>query len=100
MVGTDTQRRGRAVFESWQKTIPRSELVILPVAHARFRVVESFEATARAMAAGRNQYPPMAGLPELRQGIAAKVEALYGGFGREPFDESAYEFVWVVRKPL
>jgi methionine aminotransferase len=36
-----------------------------------------FEATARAMAAGRNQYPPMAGLPELRQGIAAKVEALY-----------------------
>jgi methionine aminotransferase len=37
-----------------------------------------FEATARAMAAGRNQYPPMAGLPELRQGIATKVEALYG----------------------
>jgi SAM-dependent methyltransferase len=28
-----------------------------------------------------------------------EVEALYGGFGREPFDESAYEFVWVVRKP-
>lgn len=28
-----------------------------------------------------------------------EVEALYGGFGREPFDESANEFVWVVRKP-
>ena len=37
-----------------------------------------FDATHKAMLAGRNQYPPMAGLPELRQGIAAKVEALYG----------------------
>jgi methionine transaminase len=37
-----------------------------------------FDAVERAMREGRNQYPPMAGLPELRQGIAAKVEALYG----------------------
>ena len=28
-----------------------------------------------------------------------ELEALYGGFAREPFDESANEFVWVVRKP-
>jgi ubiquinone/menaquinone biosynthesis C-methylase UbiE len=28
-----------------------------------------------------------------------EVEALYGGFDRRPFDESANEFVWVVRKP-
>jgi len=28
-----------------------------------------------------------------------EVEALYGGFDRRPFDESATEFVWVVRKP-
>jgi len=27
------------------------------------------------------------------------VEALYGGFERQPFDENATEFVWVVRKP-
>jgi ubiquinone/menaquinone biosynthesis C-methylase UbiE len=27
-----------------------------------------------------------------------EVEALYGGFAREPFDESANEFVWVVRR--
>lgn len=27
-----------------------------------------------------------------------EVEALYGGFEREPFDESANEFVWVVRR--
>ena len=28
-----------------------------------------------------------------------EVEALYGGFDRSPFDETANEFVWVVRKP-
>ena len=28
-----------------------------------------------------------------------EVEALYGGFGREPFDEAAREFVWVARRP-
>jgi pimeloyl-ACP methyl ester carboxylesterase len=31
VIGTDTARRGRSVFESWQKTIPNSELLILPV---------------------------------------------------------------------
>ncbi len=28
-----------------------------------------------------------------------EVEALYGGFERQPFDENATEFVWVVRRP-
>ena len=37
-----------------------------------------FEATFRAMRDGRNQYPPMTGMPELRAAIAGKVEALYG----------------------
>lgn len=37
-----------------------------------------FDAMDRAMRSGRNQYPPMAGMPELRSGIAAKVQALYG----------------------
>lgn len=31
VIGTDTGRRGRSVFESWQKTIPNSELLILPL---------------------------------------------------------------------
>jgi methionine aminotransferase len=31
-----------------------------------------------AMRAGHNQYPPMAGVMSLREGIAAKVERLYG----------------------
>ncbi len=37
-----------------------------------------FDATSRAMRAGRNQYPPMAGIVELRTAIAGKVRALYG----------------------
>jgi methionine aminotransferase len=37
-----------------------------------------FDAVHRQMLAGRNQYPPMAGVPELRQAIVDKVEALYG----------------------
>ena len=37
-----------------------------------------FEATLAAMQAGRNQYPPMTGMPELRQAIADKVYSLYG----------------------
>lgn len=32
----------------------------------------------QAMQQGLNQYPPMAGVPALRQAVAAKIEALYG----------------------
>ena len=37
-----------------------------------------FDAVHRHMLSGRNQYAPMAGMPELRAAIAAKVDALYG----------------------
>ena len=37
-----------------------------------------FDAMHRHMLAGRNQYPPMAGMPELRAAIVDKVAALYG----------------------
>ena len=36
------------------------------------------QAVKDALDAGHNQYPPMAGIPALREAIAAKVEALYG----------------------
>ena len=36
------------------------------------------EALHRHTLEGRNQYAPMAGIPALRQAIAAKTEALYG----------------------
>src|SRR3546814_19607542 len=32
----------------------------------------------KAMKEGHNQYPPMAGIPSLRQAIAQKVHTLYG----------------------
>jgi len=35
-------------------------------------------AVADAMRRGLNQYPPMAGVPALRESVAAKIEALYG----------------------
>ncbi|MBU6436858.1 MAG: aminotransferase class I/II-fold pyridoxal phosphate-dependent enzyme, partial [Betaproteobacteria bacterium] len=36
------------------------------------------DAVNAAMRRGANQYPPMAGLPELRQAVAAKMQSLYG----------------------
>lgn len=36
------------------------------------------QAVADAMSSGLNQYPPMAGVPALRQAVAKKVEQLYG----------------------
>lgn len=35
-----------------------------------------------AMQAGHNQYPPMPGMPQFRDAIALKIEALYGHFYR------------------
>jgi methionine aminotransferase len=36
------------------------------------------DAVNSAMRAGMNQYPPMAGVPALRDAVAAKIESLYG----------------------
>lgn len=36
-------------------------------------------AVSEAMASGFNQYPPMAGIPSLREAIAQKIHSLYGG---------------------
>ena len=36
------------------------------------------DAVEHALRGGLNQYPPMAGVPALREAIAAKIEALYG----------------------
>lgn len=36
------------------------------------------DAVTAAMQAGHNQYPPMPGVPALRQAMAAKMQALYG----------------------
>lgn len=36
------------------------------------------DAVTEAMRQGHNQYPPMTGIPALREAVSAKVEALYG----------------------
>ncbi|WP_460482360.1 pyridoxal phosphate-dependent aminotransferase [Comamonas humi] len=36
------------------------------------------DAVTRAMQAGHNQYPPMPGMPVLREAVSQKIEALYG----------------------
>ncbi len=36
------------------------------------------DAVSHAMQAGHNQYPPMTGVPALRQAVARKIEALHG----------------------
>ena len=36
------------------------------------------QAVNQAMCAGLNQYPPMAGVPALREALAGKIETLYG----------------------
>lgn len=36
------------------------------------------DAVTSAMQAGHNQYPPMPGMPQLREAVASKIEALHG----------------------
>ena len=36
------------------------------------------DGVTRAMQAGHNQYPPMTGVPALRDVVSQKIEALYG----------------------
>ncbi|WP_322059662.1 pyridoxal phosphate-dependent aminotransferase [Paraburkholderia sp. J63] len=40
--------------------------------------VRIVDAVAQAMRDGHNQYPPMAGVPALREAIAEKIESVYG----------------------
>ncbi len=43
-------------------------------------------AVSRAMEQGHNQYPPMAGLPELRSAIADKMRNWHGPHGGRDYD--------------
>jgi methionine aminotransferase len=44
------------------------------------------QAVTEAMSKGLNQYPPMAGIPQLRAAVAGKIEAMYG-HSFDPADE-------------
>jgi methionine aminotransferase len=52
---------------TWARAFPTSTAILA--------LLDAVEAALRA---GLNQYPPMAGVPQLREAVAAKVEALYG----------------------
>jgi methionine aminotransferase len=46
-------------------------------------------AVADAMAHGHNQYPPMPGVPVLREAVAAKIRALHGPHGGRAYDANS-----------
>jgi 3-oxoadipate enol-lactonase len=60
VIGTDTSHRGRAVFESWQKTIPCSELLILPLDGYHAAATDP-DLTATATRAFIDRHGPAAG---------------------------------------
>lgn len=90
-MSTDEARRTAASIET---KLPRVGTTIftvmsaLAVEHGAVNLGQGFpdfdcdaalvDAVAQAMRAGANQYPPMAGVPALREAIAAKIGRLYG----------------------
>ena len=70
---------GTTIFTVMSKLAAECGAINLSQGFPDFQADRSlFDAVHQAMLDGRNQYAPMTGLPELRQAIAAKVQALYG----------------------
>lgn len=79
LVDSKLPRVGTTIFTVMSRLAAECDAINLSQGFPDFQAQpELFEATLRAMRAGRNQYPPMAGVPELRQAIAEKVATLYG----------------------
>ncbi|WP_300454273.1 pyridoxal phosphate-dependent aminotransferase [Accumulibacter sp.] len=71
-------RVGTTIFTVMSKLAADCGAINLSQGFPDFQADSSlFDATWRAMREGHNQYPPMAGVPELREAIAGKVAALY-----------------------
>ena len=64
--------------------------VAIPVARQTGRPVLGIDASPAMLEQARARADEAGGF---------EVEALYGGFEQQPFDENATEFVWVVRRP-
>ena len=70
---------GTTIFTVMSRLAAECRAVNLSQGFPDFQADRSlFDAMHRHMLAGRNQYPPMAGMPELRSAIVDKVAALYG----------------------
>lgn len=78
-VGTKLPAVGTTIFTVMSALAAETQAVNLgqgfPDFHCDPKLLDSVTA---AMAAGHNQYPPMPGIPALREAVAAKITALYG----------------------
>ncbi len=78
LIDSKLPRVGTTIFTVMSKLAADCGAINLSQGFPDFQADSSlFDATWRAMRAGRNQYPPLAGVPELRQAIADKVASLY-----------------------
>ena len=78
LIDSKLPRVGTTIFTVMSKLAADCGAINLSQGFPDFQADPSlFDATWRAMRAGRNQYPPLAGVPELRQAIADKVASLY-----------------------
>lgn len=72
-------KMGTTIFTVMSRLAAECEAVNLSQGFPDFQAEPAlFDAVHRHMLAGRNQYAPMAGMPELRQAIVDKVAAFYG----------------------
>ncbi len=79
MLATKLPRVGTTIFTVMSQLAMEHQAVNLGQGFPDFEVPEFLvQALDRAMRAGRNQYAPMAGVPALRQAIAAKTRHCYG----------------------
>jgi methionine aminotransferase len=78
-IGTKLPRVGTTIFTVMSQLALEHRAVNLGQGFPDFEVPQFLVAAlARSVQAGRNQYAPMAGVPALRQAIAAKTLACYG----------------------
>jgi methionine transaminase len=76
---TKLPRVGTTIFTVMSQLALEHQAINLGQGFPDFAVPEPLvEALARAMREGRNQYAPMAGIPVLREAIAAKLADCYG----------------------
>ena len=70
---------GTTIFTVMSRLAQECDAINLSQGYPDFNAEDAlFERVEHWMRAGANQYPPMAGVPSLRQAIADKILALYG----------------------
>ncbi|GAB4167154.1 MAG: pyridoxal phosphate-dependent aminotransferase [Rhodocyclaceae bacterium] len=79
-VASRLPRVGTTIFTVMSRMAAQHGAINLSQGYPDFDAPQAlFDLVAKHMRAGANQYAPMAGVPALREAIAEKVQALYGG---------------------